>query len=186
MAMATMVPRYTAAEVRAFPDDGLRYEVVRGALFVSPAPGTHHQRMVVELVRRFQDYLERHSLGEALPAPYEVEFTDDSATQPDVLVILDSRRAGLTEERFLGAPSLVIEIISYSSKRTDRLEKRLLYQEEGVPEYWVVDIAARHVERWRPTTATPEVITGALTWQPRSELPALCIDLPALFERVRR
>ena len=186
MAMATLVPRYTAAEIRGFPDDGLRYEVVRGALFVSPAPGTRHQRMVVELVRRFQDYLEIHALGEALPAPYEVEFTEDSATQPDVLVILDSHRAALTDERFLGAPSLVIEIISYSSKRTDRLEKRALYQEEGVPEYWIVDIEARHVERWQPGATQPEVLTGALTWQPRPELPALRIDLPALVDRVTR
>ena len=55
--MATLVPRYTVHEVRRFPDDRLRYEVIRGELFVTPAPGTRHQRAVLELARRLQDYL---------------------------------------------------------------------------------------------------------------------------------
>ena len=90
-----LVPRYTAEEVRRFPDDRLRYEVIRGDLVVTPAPGTAHQRAVLELARRLQEYLKTHVIGEALPAPFEVEFTEDSAVQPDILVILDSQRDGL-------------------------------------------------------------------------------------------
>jgi len=95
MPMSTLVPRYTAEEVRRFPDDRLRYEVIRGDLVVTPAPGTAHQRAVLELARRLQEYLKTHVIGEALPAPFEVEFTEDSAVQPDILVILDSQRDGL-------------------------------------------------------------------------------------------
>jgi Uma2 family endonuclease len=80
-----------------------------------------------------RDYLERNALGEVLMAPFEVELTEDSAVQPDVLVILADRAHLLTRKRLMGAPSLAIEVISYTSKRTDRLQKRRLYQEEGVP-----------------------------------------------------
>ena len=181
MPMPLAVPRYTAAEVRRFPDDHLRYEVIRGELCVTPAPGTRHQRAVLELARRLQDYLKTHSIGEALPGPFEVEFTDDTAVQPDVVVMLEPQQGRLTAARLYGPPALVIEVVSYSSRRTDRLQKRQLYQEEGVPEYWIVDTDARHVERWRPGATSPEVVTRALAWQPVASLPALSIDLEELF-----
>lgn len=176
-----MVPRYTAEEVRRFPDDRLWYEVIRGDLFVTPAPGTVHQRTVLELVRRIQQYLETHGLGEALPAPFEVEFAGDTAVQPDVLVILAPQRDWLTAERLYGPPALVIEVVSYSSKRTDRLQKRELYLAEGVGEYWIVDAEARHVERWRRDATVPDVERQTLAWQPVSTVPVLAIDLESLF-----
>jgi len=184
--MPALVPRYTATEVRRFPDDRVRYEVIRGELFVTPAPGTVHQRAVLELARRLQDYLETHGLGEALPAPFEVEFTEDSAVQPDVLVILEPQRRHLTPKRLHGPPALVVEIVSYTSKRTDRLEKRELYLAEGVPEYWVVDIERRRVERWRPGYNQPDILVAELTWQPRPDIAPLRIDLPAFFAHVVR
>ena len=184
--MPTLVPSYSAAEIRGFPDDRLRYEVIRGELFVTPAPGMRHQRAVLELARRLQGYLEAHAIGEALPAPFEVEFTEDSAVQPDVIAILDTQRQRLTPERFYGPPALVLEIVSYSSKRTDRLEKRELYQAEGVPEYWVVDVDERRVERWRPTHAEPEVLTEEIAWQPAPGIPPILIDLRRLFDVVNR
>ncbi len=116
MPMSTLVPRYTADEVRRFPDDHLRYEVIRGELVVTPAPGTAHQRAVLELARRLQEYLKTHVIGEALPAPFEVEFTEDSAVQPDILVILDPQRDRLTAARLYGPPALIVEVVSYSSK----------------------------------------------------------------------
>ena len=184
MGMPLAVPRYTAEEVRRFPNDRLRYEVIRGELFVTPAPGTPHQRAVLELARQLQDYLKRYAIGEALPAPFEVEFTDDTAVQPDVLVILQPHQGRLTAARLYGPPALAIEVVSYSSKRTDRLQKRALYQEEGVPEYWVVDTDARHVERWRPGGTSPEIVTRTLVWQPVASVPPLGIDLERLFRVV--
>ena len=183
MVMASLVPRYTAAAVRRFPDDGLRYEVIRGELFVSPAPGTPHQRLVTELVARLHDYVGRHGLGEVLPGPFEIEFARDTAVQPDVLVLLPERKAQLTVKRLYGAPSLAIEVVSYSSKRTDRLQKRELYQIEGVDEYWVVDPELRRVERWRPGAATPDLLTERLEWAPRPGIAPLVIDLGDVFGR---
>jgi len=186
MAMPALVPRYTAEEIRAFPDHRVRYEVIRGELFVSPAPGLRHQRAVLAIARLLQEYLERTGLGDVVVAPFEVELTADSAVQPDVLVLLADRAHQLTPERLLGPPSLVVEVVSYSSKRTDRLQKRRLYQEEGVPEYWIVDVEARQVERWTPRDEAPAVLTDRLVWRPGGEGPALEIDLGALFERVCR
>ena len=184
MGMPLAVPRYTAEEVRRFPDDRLRYEVIRGELFVTPAPGTRHQRAVRELCQALHAYVVEHRLGEALPAPFEVEFTDDSAVQPDVLVMLEPQRERITPERLYGPPALAIEVVSYSSRRTDRLQKRQLYREEGVPEYWIVDTEARQVERWRPGAASPEIVTRALSWQPVASVPPLNIDLESLFRIV--
>jgi len=186
MPMPTVVPRYTAEEVRHFPDDRLRYEVIRGELFVTPAPGTRHQRAVRELCATLHAYLAAHRLGEALPSPFEVEFTEDSAVQPDVLALLAREQDRLTAERLYGPPALVIEIVSYSSRRTDRIQKRQLYQDEGVAEYWVVDVEQRHVECWRPGDRAPDVVTSELVWQPDARTPPLKIDLPRLFALVTR
>ena len=184
MGMPLAVPRYTAEEVRRFPSDRLRYEVIRGELFVTPAPGRPHQRAVRELCAALHAYVVAHGLGEALPAPFEVEFTEDSAVQPDVLVTLQPQGEHLTAKRLYGPPALVVEVVSYSSKRTDRLQKRELYQEESVPEYWVVDTDARHVERWRPSGTSPELVTQTLVWQPVASVPPLSIDLENLFRTV--
>ncbi len=188
MSMPTLVPRYTAAEVRTFPDQRVRYEVIGGELFVTPAPGTPHQRAVRELCILLHGYLTAHRLGEALPAPYEVEFAPDSAVQPDLIAVLDRDRPRMTRERLYGQPppALVVEIVSHASRRTDRLQKRRLYQEEGVPEYWVVDIEQRQVERWRPADLEPEVVMDTLTWQPQAATVPLHIDLQALFDVVAR
>lgn len=186
MGMPALVPTYTAEEVRNFPDDRLRYEVIRGELFVTPAPGTIHQRAVGEFFATLKRYVEQYALGEAIVAPFEVEFSDDTAVQPDVLVILNDRADQLTLKRLMGPPSLAVEVISYSSTRTDRLQKRSLYMEHGVEEYWVVDPERRHVERWLPGAAAPEIVTGRLTWQPQASSPAFALDLSELFRKILR
>jgi len=186
MVMPALVPRYTAEEIRGFPDHRVRYEVIRGELFVTPAPGLRHQRAVFELATLLREYVEHAGLGEVIVAPFEVELTEDSAVQPDVLVILADRADRLTPKRLMGPPSLAVEVISYTSKRTDRLQKRRLYQEEGVPEYWVVDPDERRVERWRPHDDAPEVLSERVEWRPVAEVPALEIDLGAFFARVWR
>jgi Uma2 family endonuclease len=184
MSMPASVPRYTAAEIRSFPDDRLRYEVIRGDLFVTPAPGTAHQRAVRDLCERLHRYLADTGLGEAIPAPFEVEFAADTAVQPDVIALVHANRPRLTAERLYGPPALVVEVVSYSSKRTDRLQKRRLYQEAGVAEYWVVDLDARRVERWSPGATEPDILSGELRWQPSAAVPPLVIALPPLFQNL--
>jgi Uncharacterized protein conserved in cyanobacteria len=79
---------------------------------------------------------------------------------------------------------LVVEVLSPSTARADRPRKRLIYQDQGVPEYWIIDPAARLVERWRPEDARPEQIADELVWRPMRDVPALGIDLVTYFRSV--
>ncbi len=81
---------------------------------------------------------------------------------------------------------LAVEVLSTSTARYDRVTKWRVYQEQGVPEYWIVDLDARMVERWRPGDERPEVLTGRLTWRPVEGWEELAIDLVTLFRDVLR
>ena len=83
-----------------------------------------------------------------------------------------------------GIPLLVIEILSPSSARADRIVKRRRYQRTGVSEYWAVDLDARVVERWWPGDQRPEIVDDLLLWQPVTDLPGLGIALPELFAEI--
>lgn len=79
---------------------------------------------------------------------------------------------------------LAVEVLSPSTARTDRLRKRRLYQRQGLPEYWIVDVDARVVERWRGIHDVGTVLTDRLVWQPDSATPPLTIELDAFFDDV--
>jgi Uma2 family endonuclease len=81
----------------------------------------------------------------------------------------------------LGTVRLAVEVLSPTTARIDRGRKRLLYQREGVPEYWIVDIDAQIVERWRPGDQRPEVLTERIEWRPSETADALVVDVAALF-----
>ncbi len=81
---------------------------------------------------------------------------------------------------------LAVEVLSPSTARADRHRKRLIYQRHGVPEYWIVDVDAQCIERWRPDDARPEVLAEQLMWQPRAEVAPLMLELPVLFAEIHR
>lgn len=184
MAMAQPITHWTADMVRALPDDGNRYEVVDGELLVSPGPSWQHQAASRALFRILDRYLGGGAVGEVVYAPTDVVFADDRMVEPDlfVLPLVDGRVPRSWEEvrRLL----LAVEIVSPSTARADRQVKRRLYQREGVPEYWIVDVDARLVERWRPDDERPEILTDRLEWRPDPARPALEIELPAWFAGV--
>jgi Uma2 family endonuclease len=175
---------WTVDMVRALAHDGKRYEVIDGELFVTPAPTWTHQHAVLKLAILLAAYLEQHSIGDVLVAPAEVLVTGDVKVEPDVFVVplVEGRKPTSWEEaaRLL----LVIEVLSPTTARADRHVKRRLYQRERVPEYWIVDVDARLIERWRPADERPEIVAERLEWQPDSAIPALVIDLPGYFREV--
>ena len=122
---------------------------------------------------------------ETLFAPAAVTFSRRRELQPDLLVLplLDGRKV----ERFgdVGRLLLAVEVLSPSTSRNDRYKKRAVYQQEGVPEFWRIDPAARLVERWRPRDVEPEVFLTAMKSQPLHSHPPLAIDLDALFREAR-
>ena len=176
--------RWTRAEVLALPDDGNRYELVDGELLVSPSPSRLHQRAVTRLWRLLDDYLTAHRLGEALTSPADVKFVAEEILQPDLFVAQAiGGRLGETWEA-VGIPLLVVEILSPSTARFDRVTKRLRFQRAGVPTYWIVDLDARVVEVWTPEAERPSIAVATLVWQPTPSVSELEIDLPALFTAI--
>lgn len=174
---------WTVEELASLPDDGNRYEVVDGELLVTPAPSEAHQDAAGELYHRFRLYLDRSPLHVFI-APCAVTFSRRREVQPDVFVLpaVDGKRARTFREA--GQLELAVEVLSPSSARADRYVKRRMYQSERVPEYWIVDVASRLVERWHPDDEEPEVLLDRLTWQPLTEQAPLVLDLEEFFRAV--
>ena len=128
-----------ADDLRGFPDDDKRYEIIGGKLIVSPSPSTRHQRISNRLNRALEAYLDSTGSGEVFYAPLDVRLSFYDVVQPDLLVVLDDRREIIQEQGIAGPPNLVVEILSPSSKMTDRVDKAALYARSGGEEYWIVD-----------------------------------------------
>ena len=125
---------------RWYPDeDGYRRELIDGELYVSPAPSTRHQTVVVSLAAALHAHATRHG-GRSLVAPFEVWLGERDVPQPDVLYLAATHQDRLSVARLVGAPDLLVEVSSPSSRRTDLLVKRRLYEAHAVPHYWVVDL----------------------------------------------
>jgi len=185
MGMPALSPStyWTAEMVRALPDDGNRYECIDGELLVTPSPGKPHQFVVGAFYRAIFPYVEEMGVGLVLVSPLDVELADGMIVQPDTFVFRDS--ASAAKGRILGSDLLlVVEILSKSTVRRDRTIKREFYARIGVHEYWIVDQAARRVERWRAGAAEAELESGKLIWQPSGATRPLLIDLPTLFEEI--
>ena len=202
MGMASTTTKlWTVAEVRALPEDGRRYEVIDGVLLVNgvevpggdlaafkdvvtPAPSWRHGDAVQRLFLRLHAYLTSAPVGDVRLAPADVVLGEAGVVQPDIFVVpmVSGRRPLSWEEA--GRLLLAVEVVSPSTAHDDRVRKRRLYQRAGVPEYWIVDVDARLVERWRPEDERPEILAEALTWEPEPVQAPLVIDLAAYFAEV--
>ena len=174
---------FTAADVASMPDDGLRYEVVRGELLVTPAPVPLHQGIVTRLLLRLGSYLEAHGLADQLrTSPADITLGPDTLVQPDLLVAdttLADRTGSWTDVTEL---FLVIEVIAPSTARADRLLKRAEYQQHGIPQYWIVDGDQQQVEVWTPDALAPDIARERLVWRHPSLDVECVIDLVRFFE----
>lgn len=138
--------QWTFDEMAAeLPESNLPTELWDGELVMSPAPSFYHQ----EIVDRFHDMLKahvrKHHLGKTNIAPLDMVLTALNVTQPDV-VFISNERLGIIKERLTGAADLVAEVFSPGSRRRDRIDKRDLYEQHGVREYWLIDPEAKTVE----------------------------------------
>lgn len=138
--------RWTYKDYAALPNDGRRYEVVEGTLYMAPSPGKWHQKAAGRFYRHLSSFIEDVGLGEVYMAPFDVEIADTIVVQPDVMVILNANREKVAENRVIGAPDLIVEVASPGTAGYDRREKQNIYAHAGVPEYWIADPAAQTVE----------------------------------------
>ena len=175
MHMALKVHRWTRADLARLPDDGNRYEVLDGKLFVTPLPSPEHQRIAFELMLRLEPYVSRHALG-LLVGPGAVVFGDNEL-QPDVVVF--PSRAPVRGSRWdqLPCPWLVVEILSPTTRRRDLSDKRKAYRELGIGDYWVIDPARRSATCWTSGSDKPLVTEDTIIWRPRPTLDELVIRL---------
>jgi len=144
-------PLMTVDDLEAMPDDGNRYEVIEGELFVSRSPGLTHQIVSDNIVFLIRDYLRSHSIGIVVSTPGLI-LSRFSGVIPDIVFFSNpSRDRVVSGERLVSAPDLVIEILSrgVDNSRRDRIAKRRLYAKHGIPEYWIVDCQLRVVEIFR-------------------------------------
>ncbi len=139
--------QWTYEDWLRLPEDGWRYEVIKGELYMVPGPSTQHQGVCLNLTLALAAFVNRHRAGKVFFAPTDVYLPDqETPVQPDLLVVL-AERAGLISERGIeGAPDLVVEIASPSTWWKDMRVKLPLYQETGVREYWTIDITTKTVQ----------------------------------------
>lgn len=144
MALSARQAHYTFADVLAW-DEGENIEIINGEAFMMATPSRIHQKISMELSRQLANYLEGKSC-EVYPAPFGVRLFEqngdspgnvDTAVEPDISIVCD--RSKLDKYGCKGAPDMIIEILSPSTRRHDRLVKLNLYQRAGVREYWIVD-----------------------------------------------
>ena len=131
-------PTFTATDLAQLPDDGKRYEVLEGDLAVSPSPNRKHQNVIRHL-SAFFIRVESHGYGRWYPAPFDVVFDTHNVTEPDLLFVRTERLPIITDANVQGAPDLIVEVLSPSTRERDLGVKAHLYARFDVPEYWVVD-----------------------------------------------
>lgn len=142
----TLLPQsrpLTYADLEAIPDDGHRYELLDGSLIVTPAPSREHQRMSSRLKDRLKSACQDDLL--VLTAPTDVRLADDSALQPDLLVV---DLAEFDDPDLPVRPLLVVEILSPSTRQIDLTLKKARYEIAGCPAYWVVDPQVPSITGW--------------------------------------
>lgn len=131
--------KLTYEDLRHWPEDGKRHELIDGEHFVTPAPVPRHQFLVVQLVRLLGSWIHERDLGRLYVAPVDVVLGEGDVVEPDLVFIRRDRLGIVGETHVQGAPDLIVEILSPATRRRDEITKRHLYERHGVNEYWVVD-----------------------------------------------
>jgi Uma2 family endonuclease len=132
------------------PDDGLRHELIDGDHYVTAAPSPKHQRVVTNVTHRIYNYLEEHPLGRVYVGPLDVVFSPTNFVEPDLLYLSHERmRLYMTDRNLTGAPDLVVEVLSPSTRWVDEGPKLRLYERSGVLEYWLFDPVRNSVRVFR-------------------------------------
>lgn len=175
---------YTAEMVRALPDDGNTYEVVHGELLVSPSPRPWHEEVGIRLLESVRAYLHTQGVGHAFGSRSDLSWgLRDVLVSPDLFVV-PLEEARRLDWLTLRTVLLAAEVLSPSSARADRFTKRRLYQERGVPLYWLIDPDAHTAEIWRPTDDFPTVERTALVWRPEGASEKFRLELAELFREI--
>jgi Uma2 family endonuclease len=178
--------KMTYQDLRQLPEDLLRHELIDGEHIVSAAPIVKHQRVALNIAFIIMAFVRPRGLGEVFMAPVDVVFSDFDVVEPDVLYVAarNARRVG--EDFVEGAPDLVVEVLSPSSRRIDKIRKFRLYEAHGVQEYWLANPETDTIEVYRLTPGGRLVLQATLSLAAGDVLetplvPGLRIPLQEIF-----
>lgn len=183
MAAVREPERLTYEDYCTFPDDGMRRELIDGEVYVTPAPRTRHQDLVLRVAVVLETHVAAQGGGKVLCAPYDVVLSAHDVVQPDVLFVSDADADRVTPANLQGAPTLAIEVLSDGYR--DRRVKHALYAQAGVKEYWIVDPESDWVEVYLLEGAnfgSRQILEGGDVLK-TPLLPGLEINLGELFRR---
>jgi Uma2 family endonuclease len=185
MALHERSVRLTYDDYVLFPEDGLRHEVIDGEHSVTPAPSLRHQAVSRRFTSSLNPFIEFHQLGELFAAPTDVVLSRQDVIQPDLVFVSRERLHILTGQNIQGAPDLVIEILSESTRRSDEGPKLALYERFGVREYWLANPFLKTVTVFRLENCqfqkTAELSAQVRDFLSTPLLPGLEINLAAIF-----
>ena len=175
--------KLTLAEYLDLPDDGMRYEIYDGDLFMTPAPTPQHQSVSTKLVNKLFIALQETGKGRIFHAPIDVLLDTHTIVQPDLVFVKKEHFERIGPRAIEGAPDLVIEILSPSTRRRDVLTKSGLYSRFGVPEYWMVDPEVDRLDVYRLENGI-YALAGSFSSPATVRLPGYPeIELEWLFDR---
>lgn len=141
--------QFKADDIWDMPDDGKRYEVIDGDLWMTTAPDLDHQYPITGLIALIKPYLRRGPGGQIFAAPVGLILDEQNGLQPDLVYVSQARTGILTRRGIRGVPDLVVEVLSPGTEARDRGVKQRRYAAAGVPHYWIVDPATRSLEAYR-------------------------------------
>ena len=148
MVISTTKPKLTYEDYLNIPGDD-RYELINGELILVGSPNRDHQTVDASLGARLYFFVEDRDLGRVYHAPFDVLLTDPDGSlnvvQPDLIFVSREREDIITLANIQGAPDLLVEILSPSTRRLDMTTKLELYARHGVKEYWIADPEARAI-----------------------------------------
>jgi Uma2 family endonuclease len=170
-----------------FPDDGMRHELIDGEHFVTPTPIRKHQAISGNLYGSIWSHLRTHPVGRVFAAPFDVILSEHDVVEPDLLFLTNERLSEVATTPWVkGAPSLVVEIGSPSTRRRDATIKRRLYERFGVDEYWIVDPELDTIDVYRRIEGrfqrTAQLSLEADDGLTTHLLPGLTLPLSTIFE----
>lgn len=178
MSVAVTTKKWTLEELHSLPDDGNKYELIRGELFVSPAPTDEHETILARLSRILDPYVAANGLGYVYH-PRSILRFEGSEAEPDLMVRQPHpRRKGKWDDA--PKPILIVEVHSPYTRRRDREHKRAYYADAGVAEYWMIDPEAETVTVAR-RGESDVVIHEQLTWSPTGPSAPLRFEIGTLF-----
>ena len=178
MHMAPATKHWTLDELHSLPDDGNKYELIHGELFVTPAPAPTHETILARLRRALEPYVVANDLGLVF-SPRSVVQVRGSEVEPDLMVRTAPKPLPRDWAKW-PVPILIVEVNSPTTRRRDHMHKRDFYLEIGAPEFWIVDPSARNVRVVRRDTAD-DIVSETLLWSPARTTAPLRIDVQALF-----